>query len=70
MIKGHNALSKPEKFPEQIPTRMPNRNDKTKRVPLWKALEIADSFYESHSTKHRKHAYSRYKRLNRGKRND
>ena len=36
-----------EDFSEVIPTRYPPKGVPTRRVPLWRALEIAEEFYKA-----------------------
>ena len=38
----------PKEFKDNIPTRLPASRDKTVRVPLWKALAIAEAYYKAH----------------------
>ncbi len=38
--------SAPKKFKQNIPTRLPTSQDRTVRVPLWKALAIAKAYYK------------------------
>ena len=38
----------PKEFKDNIPTRLPSSRDKTVRVPLWKALAIAEAYYKEH----------------------
>ena len=38
----------PKEFKDNIPTRLPTSHDKTVRVPLWKALDIAEAYYKEH----------------------
>lgn len=38
----------PQDFKDNIPTRLPRPGDKTVRVPLWKALAIAEAYYKAH----------------------
>jgi len=38
--------STPKKFKQNIPTRLPTSQDRTVRVPLWKALAIAKAYYK------------------------
>jgi len=40
--------SAPKKFKQNIPTRLPASYDTTVKVPLWKALAIAEAYYKEH----------------------
>lgn len=40
--------SAPKSFKQNIPTRLPTSSDKTVRVPLWRALAIAEAYYKAH----------------------
>ena len=46
-VPGDNILTRNEDFTEIIPTRYPPKGVPTRRVPIWKALEIAEEFYKS-----------------------
>lgn len=43
--KGYNRLTGNIQFSEIIPTRYPRKGEKTRRVPIYEALQIADAFY-------------------------
>ncbi len=38
----------PKKFKDNIPTRLPKPRDRTVKVPLWQALDIAEAYYKAH----------------------
>lgn len=56
---GDNILTRNEDFSEVIPTRYPPKGVPTRRVPLWKALEIAEEFYKSQRAHVRSAEYCR-----------
>ena len=39
--------SVPRKFKKNMPTRKPTSRDKTVKVPLWRALAIAEAYYKA-----------------------
>ena len=50
-IDGRNIPyypSAPKKFKDNIPTRLPTPSDKTIKIPLWQALDIAEAYYKAH----------------------
>ena len=51
-VDGRNIpfyRSAPKSFKQNIPTRLPTSRDKTVKVPLWKALAIAEAYYKANS---------------------
>ena len=46
-VPGDNILTRNEDFSEVIPTRYPPKGVPTRRVPLWKALAIAEAYYKA-----------------------
>ena len=40
--------SLPKRFKQNSPTRLPMSCDKTVKVPLWRALAIAEAYYKAH----------------------
>lgn len=59
---GDNILTRNEDFTKTIPTRFPPKGVPTRRVPLWKALEIAEEFYKSQRAHVRNTEYRRARR--------
>ena len=59
---GDNILTRNEVFTEIIPTRYPPKGVPTRRVPLWKALEIAEEFYKAQRAHVRNAEYCRARR--------
>ena len=59
---GDNILTRNEDFTEIIPTRYPPKGVPTRRVPLWKALEIAEEFYKTQRAHVRSAEYYRARR--------
>lgn len=59
---GDNILTRGEDFTKTIPTRYPPKGVPTRRVPLWKALEIAEEFYKSQRAHVRGAEYCRARR--------
>ena len=59
---GVNLLTRDEDFTEIIPTRYPPKGVPTRRVPLWRALEIAEEFYKSQRALARNAEYCRARR--------
>lgn len=56
---GDNILTRNEDLSKIIPTRYPPKGVLTRRVPLWKALEIAEEFYKSQRAQVRNAEYCR-----------
>jgi len=59
---GDNILTRNEDFSEIIPTRYPPKGVPTRRVPIWKALEIAEEFYKAQRAHVRNAEYCRARR--------
>ena len=59
---GDNILTRNEDFTEIIPTRYPPKGVPTRRVPIWKALEIAEEFYKTQCAHARNAEYRRARR--------
>jgi len=60
---GYNILTRNGDFAEIIPTRYPPKGVPTRRVPLWKALEIAEEFYKAQRAHVRSAEYYRARRV-------
>ena len=56
---GDNILTRNEDLTKIIPTRYPPKGVPTRRVPIWKALEIAEEFYKSQRAHVRSAEYCR-----------
>lgn len=59
---GDNLLTRNEDLSKIIPTRFPPKGVPTRRVPIWKALEIAEEFYKSQRAHERNAEYCRARR--------
>lgn len=59
---GDNLLTRNEDLTKIIPTRYPPKGVPTRRVPIWKALEIAEEFYKSQRAHERNAEYCRARR--------
>ena len=59
---GDNILTRSEDFTKTIPTRYPPKGVPTRRVPVWKALEIAEEFYKAQRAHVRNTEYRRARR--------
>ena len=59
---GDNILTRNEDFTKTIPTRFPPKGVPTRRVPIWKALEIAEEFYKAQRAHVRNTEYRRARR--------
>jgi hypothetical protein len=59
---GDNILTRNEDLSKIIPTRYPPKGVPTRRVPIWKALEIAEEFYKSQRAHERNAEYCRARR--------
>ena len=59
---GNNLLTRNEDLTQIIPTRFPPKGVPTQRVPIWKALEIAEEFYKSQRAHVRNAEYCRARR--------
>ncbi len=59
---GDNLLTRNEDLSKIIPTRFPPKGVPTRRVPIWKALEIAEEFYKSQRAHARNAEYCRARR--------
>ena len=59
---GDNLLTRNEDLTQIIPTRFPPKGVPTQRVPIWKALEIAEEFYKSQRAHARNAEYCRARR--------
>jgi hypothetical protein len=60
---GDNLLTRNEDLTRIIPTRFPPKGVSTRRVPIWKALEIAEEFYKSQRAHVRNAEYCRARRV-------
>ena len=61
-VPGDNLLTRNEDLTKIIPTRFPPKGVPTRRVPIWKALEIAEEFYKSQRAHERNAEYCRARR--------
>jgi len=61
-VPGDNILTRNEDFSKVIPTRYPPKGVPTRRVPLWRALEIAEEFYKAQRAHVRNVEYYRARR--------
>ena len=61
-VPGDNILTRNEDLTQIIPTRYPPKGVPTRRVPIWKALEIAEEFYKSQRAHERNAEYCRARR--------
>lgn len=61
-VPGDNILTRNEDFTKTIPTRFPPNGVPTRRVPIWKALEIAEEFYKAQRALVRNAEYCRARR--------
>lgn len=59
---GDNLLTRNEDLTKTIPTRFPPKGVPTRRVPIWKALEIAEEFYAAQRAHERNAEYCRARR--------
>ena len=62
-VPGDNILTRNEDFTKTIPTRLPPPGVATRRVPFWKAFEIAEEFYKSQRAHVRGAEYYRARRV-------
>ena len=59
---GDNILTRNEDFTKTIPTRYPPKGVPTRRIPIWKGLEIAEEFYKAQRAHVRSAEYYRARR--------